>query len=99
MYCLNKKAIIKKEIVAKIATTATRPSITSIKLKAFITESIQKADKNITKLNIRINYLGDKEFAELIYKKVDEQIDIIEFDPQGNPTKKHFSEIYNQRNF
>lgn len=61
--------------------------------------TIQKADKNITKLNIRINYLGDKEFAELIYKKVDEQIDIIEFDPQGNPTKKHFSEIYNQHNF
>lgn len=61
--------------------------------------TIEKADKNITRLNIRINYLGDKEFAELIYSKVDQQIDIIEFDPQGNPTKKRFNGFHNQRNF
>lgn len=51
--------------------------------------SIEKVDKNITRLSIRINYIGDKDFAELVYKKVDERINIIEFDPQGNPTNKH----------
>jgi hypothetical protein len=62
--------------------------------------SIEKADKNITRLNIRINYIGDKDFAELIYKKVDEQINIIEFDPQGNPVNRHSNgRIHNRHNF
>jgi hypothetical protein len=41
--------------------------------------SIYNVDKNISRLNIRINFIGDKDFAELIYKKVDENICIIEF--------------------
>jgi len=48
---------------------------------------ITKAEKNLTKLSIRINILGDKDMAELIYKKVDNQLDTIIFNPQGNPTE------------
>jgi len=48
---------------------------------------IEKTDKNMTKLNIRINYLGDKDMAELIYKKIDAQLDTIIFDPSGVPTR------------
>lgn len=49
---------------------------------------IKTADNSqITKLSIRINTLGDKEYAELIYKKVNENLNIIIFDKQGNPTK------------
>jgi len=46
---------------------------------------IEKADKNISVLKIRINYVGDKEFAELIFKKIDEKMNVIEFDSEGRP--------------
>src|ERR1700744_2644215 len=42
---------------------------------------IERADKKITKLSIRIDYIGDKPLAELIYSKIDEQLNIIQFDP------------------
>lgn len=45
--------------------------------------------EHFSKLSIRINVLGDKDYAELIYKKVDENISIIEFDPNGNPAQQH----------
>lgn len=49
---------------------------------------VKTADNSqITKLSIRINTLGDKEYAEFIYKKVNENLNIIIFDKQGNPTK------------
>ena len=51
---------------------------------------ITQPEKNISKLSIRINTLGDKDLAELIYKKIDKNIEIIEFDPEGNPTKKRW---------
>lgn len=47
---------------------------------------VTQVDKNISKLSMRINTLGDKDFAELIYKKIDQNIAIIQFDPEGNPT-------------
>lgn len=50
--------------------------------------TISKTDDNICELNIRVNYIGDKEFAELIYKRVDKQLDIIQFNKDGKPTKK-----------
>lgn len=53
-----------------------------------ISLTISKTDENICELNIRINYVGDKEFAELIYKRIDKQLDIIQFDKDGKPTKK-----------
>lgn len=49
---------------------------------------ITPAEKNLSKVSLRINILGDKDYAELIYKKIDEQLNIIHFDDQGNPTKR-----------
>lgn len=50
---------------------------------------IDQADKNISKISIRINYIGDKEFAELIYEKIKTNIPIILFDKDGNPVKNN----------
>lgn len=50
--------------------------------------NISKQEGSLSCLSIRINYVGDKDFAELIYKKVDEQLNIIHYDEQGNPTRK-----------
>ena len=36
-------------------------------------------ESEITKISIRINFMGDKPYAELIYKEIDEQINIIEY--------------------
>jgi hypothetical protein len=47
--------------------------------------SVQKIEDNITLLSIRVNFMGDKPYAELFYKKVDEQLGIIEFDEDGQP--------------
>lgn len=50
--------------------------------------NVTQQENSLSRASIRINYIGDKDFAELIYKKIDEQLSIIHFDPQGNPTKK-----------
>jgi hypothetical protein len=42
--------------------------------------TIKKSRQNITKVSIRVNTMGDKEYAELIYKKIDKNIYVIEFD-------------------
>jgi hypothetical protein len=47
---------------------------------------LDKIDENICRMNIRINYLGDKDFAELIYKEIDKQIDVLEFKNNGKIT-------------
>lgn len=47
--------------------------------------TIKQVDPNIAKLSIRVNFMGDKPYAELLYKKIDEHLAIIEFDEQGNP--------------
>lgn len=48
---------------------------------------IDKIDKDICRMNIRINFMGDKDFAELIYKEIDKQIDVIDFNDEGKVTK------------
>lgn len=48
---------------------------------------IEKAEKNISKVCIRINFMGDKPYAELFYKQIDENLNIIEFE-NGTPKKK-----------
>ena len=40
---------------------------------------IEKRENNISDVRIRINFWGDVKFAELIYKKIDDQIDTIKF--------------------
>lgn len=48
---------------------------------------IKKVQSNITEVKIRVNLLGDKPYAELIYKKIDSNLDVINFDVEGKPTK------------
>lgn len=49
---------------------------------------IQEISPSITKVSIRINFLGDKSYADLVYKAIDTYTDTIEFD-NGHPAKKH----------
>jgi len=46
--------------------------------------TVQHADSNVSKLSVRIDFMGNKPYAELFYKKVDEQIHIIKFQ-DGKP--------------
>jgi len=48
---------------------------------------VEYVEPNITRLRCRINFMGDKPYAELMYRKVDEEVSIIEFDDEGNPTR------------
>jgi hypothetical protein len=47
--------------------------------------TIKKAKPKITELSMRINYLGDQPYAELIYKEIDNNIFVINYDDSGKP--------------
>jgi hypothetical protein len=49
---------------------------------------IRQVEKGIAEVKIRVDFMGDKPYAELIYKKIDNQLSVIEFDEHGRPTKK-----------
>ena len=38
-----------------------------------------EVESNITRVTIRVNTMGDKEYAELLYKMIDEQVNIVDF--------------------
>jgi hypothetical protein len=40
---------------------------------------IESVDNNISRLSVRINFMGDKEYTELYFSKVDEQIYVVDF--------------------
>lgn len=48
--------------------------------------NIRDVENGISKVSIRINFMGDKPYADLIYKKIDENLDVIEF-KDGYPLK------------
>jgi len=48
---------------------------------------VEYVEPNITRLRCRIDFMGDKPYAELMYRKVDDEVGILEFDEQGNPTR------------
>jgi hypothetical protein len=48
--------------------------------------NIYQVDPQISRLSVRINFMGDKPYAELLYQQIDQQINIIQFDEQGQPT-------------
>jgi hypothetical protein len=50
--------------------------------------NIKEIEKNIAKLSVRVNFMGDKPYAELLYQKVDDQLATIEFGPDGRPVRK-----------
>jgi len=41
---------------------------------------------HITKVNIRVNFMGDRPYAELVYRTTDSYVDTIEFE-KGRPIK------------
>lgn len=49
---------------------------------------VVRIEKNITKLSVRVNFMGDKPYAELFYKNVDYQINIIEYYKRVNSRKR-----------
>lgn len=49
--------------------------------------AIRNVKPHITDVKIRINFMGDKPYAELIYGKIDSNTNTIDFDDQGRPTK------------
>lgn len=50
---------------------------------------IESMEPEISRLKIRVGFFGDKPYAELIYKKVDDLIYTIDFDSNGYPTYNH----------
>lgn len=48
---------------------------------------LRQVKPHITEVKIRVNFMGDKPYAELLYNQIDANTNTIEFDDQGNPTK------------
>lgn len=48
--------------------------------------TILEVRPHITKISIRVNFMGDKPYADLIYKSVDSFTDTVDFD-NGRPIK------------
>jgi hypothetical protein len=53
--------------------------------KFYIT--IRKVKPHITEVSIRINFMGDQPYANMIFNQIDLNTNTIEFDPHGVPTK------------
>lgn len=49
--------------------------------------SIKAVRKHISEVRIRVNFMGDKPFAEMLYKQIDANTSTIEYDADGYPTK------------
>ena len=50
--------------------------------------TIRQVKPHITEVKIRINFMGDKPYAELVYHQIDSNTNTIDFDDQGKPTKR-----------
>jgi len=48
---------------------------------------IKKIEENVSKVSIRVDFMGDKPYAELIYKRIDDELNVIIFNDQGMPVK------------
>lgn len=46
---------------------------------------IFSTDKNVTEVSIRINFMGDKPYAELLYAYIDDQVNVIVFNENNKP--------------
>jgi len=46
--------------------------------------TVLNIDPNVSKLSVRVDFMGNKPYAELFYKKVDQQLHIIRF-KDGKP--------------
>jgi hypothetical protein len=49
--------------------------------------TIKQVKPHITEVSVRVNFMGDKPYAELLYRQIDSNTNSIDFDDQGRPTK------------
>lgn len=49
--------------------------------------TIRKAKNHISEVKIRVNFMGDKPYAELVYRQIDTNTNSIYYDEQGKPTR------------
>lgn len=49
--------------------------------------TIRQIQPHIAEVGIRVNVMGDKPYAELVYRQIDVNTNSIDFDDQGRPTK------------
>ena len=52
--------------------------------------SVEHVEDDISVVKIRLNFMGDKPYAELFYKNLDDEVSIIEFDAEGQPKKRKY---------
>lgn len=50
--------------------------------------TIRQVKPHIAEVKVRINFMGDKPYAELLYRQIDSNTNTIDFDDQGRPTKR-----------
>lgn len=50
--------------------------------------TIREVKPKITEIKIRVDFMGDKPYAELLYEQIDLNTNTIEFDSQGKPVKR-----------
>jgi hypothetical protein len=55
---------------------------------------IRQVKPHITEVKVRTNFMGDKIYAELLYKQIDSNTNTIEFDSQGKPTKNKEKKLF-----
>jgi hypothetical protein len=55
--------------------------------KSYFKIKIKKIEENVSKVSIRVDTMGDKPYAELIYKRIDDELNVIVFNDQGMPVK------------
>lgn len=48
---------------------------------------IREAKPHITDVSVRINFMGDKPYAELLYAQIDANTNVVNYDDKGIPTK------------
>ena len=48
---------------------------------------VDEIKKEVTDVSVRVNTFGNKSYVELLYKKIDENLDTIKFDIKGMPVK------------
>lgn len=58
--------------------------------------TIRQVKPHICEVSIRINFMGDKPYAELVYTQIDLNTNTIEFDEEGKPAKNKFRKLFDQ---
>lgn len=61
--------------------------------------SIEHVEESISVVKIRLNFMGDKPYAELFYENLDDEVAVIEFDAEGKPKKRKYPLLDYEKDF